>query len=92
VRTPTLAIFAVTAPTEVIESRRGEPDRKIEDPVKVAEAQTRYTDRQEAIVKDFQSSMPAAHVVILRGASHYIFRSNEADVLHEMRAFFAGLK
>lgn len=92
VRAPTLAIFVLTAPTEVIESRRGEPDKKIEDPVKVAEAQTRYAERQEAIVKDFQSSMPTAHVVILRGANHYIFRSNEADVLREIRAFLAGLK
>src|SRR5229473_5621404 len=84
VRAPTLAIFALTPPTEVIESR-GEPDKKIEDPVKVAEAQTRYTERLEAIIKDFQNSMPAAHVVILRGANHYVFRSNEADVLREMR-------
>jgi hypothetical protein len=36
--------------------------------------------------------MPTARVVVLQGADHYVFRSNEADVLREIHAFLAGLK
>jgi hypothetical protein len=32
-----------------------------------------------------------AHVVTLLGANHYVFLSNEAAVLREMRGFLAGL-
>ena len=46
------------------------------------------TDRQEKAVKN---GVPTAHVVTLPGANHYVFLSNEADVLREMGAFLAGL-
>ena len=39
----------------------------------------------------FQSGIPSAHVVRLRNADHYVFRSNEADTLREMNAFIATL-
>jgi hypothetical protein len=45
----------------------------------------------EALAKGFQEGMPSAHVVRLQHANHYIFRSNEADVLREMRAFMSSL-
>lgn len=45
--------------------------------------------RQEKAVED---AVPTAHVVTLRGAHHYVFLSNEADVLREMRDFSAGLQ
>jgi hypothetical protein len=35
--------------------------------------------------------VPSARVVRLPHANHYVFRSNEADVLREMNAFFASL-
>jgi non-heme chloroperoxidase len=41
--------------------------------------------------KAFESGVPSAHVVRLAHANHYIFLSNEADVLREMRAFISGL-
>jgi non-heme chloroperoxidase len=40
----------------------------------------------------FQMGVPSARVVILPHANHYVFISNETDVLREMRAFFAGLR
>jgi non-heme chloroperoxidase len=46
------------------------------------------TDRQEKAVKD---AVPAAHVVTLPGANHFVFLSNPADVLREIRGFLAGL-
>jgi len=36
--------------------------------------------------------VPQAIVVKLPHANHYVFDSNEADVLREMDAFIAGLK
>jgi non-heme chloroperoxidase len=36
--------------------------------------------------------LPSARVVRLPGANHYVFLSNEADVLREMRAFLSRLQ
>jgi pimeloyl-ACP methyl ester carboxylesterase len=41
--------------------------------------------------KAFQMGVPKAHVVILPYAHHYVFISNESDVLREMRAFLNAL-
>lgn len=46
------------------------------------------TDRQ---VRTFENGVPTARVVRLPGAHHYVYLSNEADVLREMRAFLTGL-
>ncbi len=51
-------------------------------------ALTALTEKQEQAVKN---GMPMAHVVTLSGAQHYVFLSNEADVLREMRSFLAGV-
>jgi pimeloyl-ACP methyl ester carboxylesterase len=47
------------------------------------------TQRQEKSVKE---GVLSAHVVTLPNANHYVFLSNEADVLREMRAFIARLR
>jgi pimeloyl-ACP methyl ester carboxylesterase len=39
----------------------------------------------------FENGVPSAHVVRIPNATHFIFRSNEADVLREMKAFLAAL-
>ena len=39
----------------------------------------------------FQAGVPSAHVVRLPNADHYVFYSNEADVLREMNLFLAKL-
>jgi pimeloyl-ACP methyl ester carboxylesterase len=39
----------------------------------------------------FEKSAPTARVIRIANASHYIYRSNEADVLREMNAFMNGL-
>jgi non-heme chloroperoxidase len=39
----------------------------------------------------FEKGVPTAHVVRLPHANHYVFRSNEADVLREMNAFIGSL-
>lgn len=45
----------------------------------------------ESQAKAFEALGSNAHVVMLPGANHYIFRSNEADVLRNMNAFIATL-
>jgi non-heme chloroperoxidase len=45
--------------------------------------------RQEKSVED---AVPTGHVVTLRGAHHYVFLSNEADVLREMGVFLSKLQ
>jgi len=39
----------------------------------------------------FEKSAPNAKVIRIANASHYIYRSNEADVIREMTAFMDGL-
>lgn len=41
--------------------------------------------------KAFQAGVPSARVLCLPHSKHYIFISNEADVLREMRAFISSL-
>jgi non-heme chloroperoxidase len=42
-------------------------------------------------INAFRRGVAQAHVVLLPHADHYVWRSNEADVLREMRAFIDGL-
>jgi pimeloyl-ACP methyl ester carboxylesterase len=39
----------------------------------------------------FEAGTPSARVVRIAGAQHYVFMSNEADVIREMNAFMDGL-
>jgi non-heme chloroperoxidase len=61
----------------------------------VAEAAEAYFTRIDALAerqaKSLEDGARTARVIRLRGA-HYIFLSNEPDVLRKMRAFLAGLK
>ena len=45
----------------------------------------------ERQIKVVESSIPRARIVRLPGADHYVYLSNEADVIREMRAFVRGL-
>jgi pimeloyl-ACP methyl ester carboxylesterase len=55
-----------------------------------------FAVRVDAMMEDqvnaFESGVPTARIVRLPRANHYVFLSNEADVLREMRAFLATLK
>jgi len=46
---------------------------------------------QDRQAKSIEDGLPGARVVKLPGANHYVYLSNEADVLREMRAFVRGL-
>jgi hypothetical protein len=45
----------------------------------------------KAQAKAFETGLPAARVVRLADADHYVFQSNERDVLREIGAFINGL-
>jgi pimeloyl-ACP methyl ester carboxylesterase len=84
---PALVIFAIPHVQESWINKSTDPA--------VREAARAYFTRIDALAekqaKAFEDGVQTARVVRLRGA-HYIFLSNEADVLREMRAFLAGLK
>jgi pimeloyl-ACP methyl ester carboxylesterase len=66
-------------------------ERGITNPAKRAEADARDLAFQGAMAKAFEKGLPSARVIWLAHADHYVFRSNEAEVLREMNAFVAGL-
>jgi pimeloyl-ACP methyl ester carboxylesterase len=47
---------------------------------------------REACAKAFEKGAPASRIVRVPGATHYLFFSNEAEVLKEIRDFIGGLK
>lgn len=54
-------------------------------------AEARDNGESEAQAKAFEKGVPSAHVVRLANANHYVFRSNEKDVVREMNAFLEHL-
>ena len=58
-------------------------------------ALTDFDDDETALtepqVEAFEAGVPSAKVIRLANANHYVFMSNEADVLREMRAFIERL-
>ncbi len=55
-----------------------------------------YTAAMTALIerqtKSIEDGVPSARVVRLPDAHHYLFLSNEAEVLREMRAFLGRLR
>jgi hypothetical protein len=47
---------------------------------------------KERVAKAFEEGVPSAHVVRMPNVSHYVFLTNEGDVLREMNIFIAVLK
>ena len=82
IRCPILAIFAV--PHNLGSAFQDDP---------VARAAAEATDEiwTRAQARAFETGLPSAHVVRLPNASHFVFQSNEADVLRAMKAFIENL-
>jgi hypothetical protein len=78
---PVLAIYAVPHDT-------GQP---FPDAAARAAADARDEAMVGAQATAFANGVPSARVVRLPHANHYVFFSNEGDVLREMNAFIAGL-
>ena len=87
IRAPILAIFAIPH----------------SDPPWLATAQDDVREKTQAFnqqfgalaekqAKAFAEALPDARMVRIPNAHHYVFMTNEADVLREMRAFIAQIK
>jgi len=61
---------------------------------KIHEAAEAYSSALMLLVdrqaKAFENGVPSARMVNLPGAHHYVYLSNQADVLREMRSFLGG--
>jgi pimeloyl-ACP methyl ester carboxylesterase len=82
IKVPILAIYALP------HSRPGLPD----DPAARAAADARDLEDTGSQAKAFETGMPSARVVRLPHATHFLFQSNEADVLREINDFLGTLK
>ncbi len=60
------------------------------DPAARAAFEARNQTTTEAQAKAFESGVPTARVVRLPHANHYVFLSNEADVLREINIFLGS--
>lgn len=80
---PTLAIFATPHDLGPWLTRADPKVRGLVDQAELLVA---------AQIKAFEEGVPRARVVRLARANHYVFLSNEADVLRELRAFIALLR
>jgi non-heme chloroperoxidase len=84
---PALAIFAIPHAQAKWMTQSADPD--------VREAAKTFWATEDALAtrqaKVFEDGVPTAHVVRLPDADHYVYLSNEADVLREMRSFFRAL-
>ncbi len=65
-------------------------DPKVREAAKAFSAADLVLTTRQA--KAFENGVPTAHVVRLPGADHYVYLSNEADVLREMKSFFSTLR
>lgn len=79
---PILAIFA--DPHDLGQRFKNDPTARA-----AAIASDRASTTAQA--KAFQAAIPSAHVILLSNASHFIFKSNEAEVFRDMNAFLATL-
>ena len=57
-----------------------------------AAQEARDEETTGAQAKAFEKGLPSARVVRIPHANHYVFFSNEAEVIREMNAFVEGLK
>ena len=62
-----------------------------DDPVTRAAFDADSVAIREPLIKTFEAGVPSAHVVRYPHAAHYIFISNDADVISDMHTFIAGL-
>lgn len=87
IRVPSLWVYA--SPHTLGKWIDNASDPKVRERARTYEQSlTVLTERQ---VKAVETGLPSARVVKLPGGHHYIYLSNESDVLREMRSFVSGL-
>ena len=84
---PALVIFAI--PHAQAKWVNDSTDPKVHEAAKAYSAAELVLTTKQA--KAFEDGVPTARVVRLRDADHYVYLSNEADVLREMKSFLSTL-
>jgi len=84
---PVLAIFAI--PHRLGKWVDDSTDPKVRAAAKAFSAADLVLTTKQA--KAFEDGVPTAHVVRLPGADHFVYVSNEVDVLREMKSFLTTL-
>jgi pimeloyl-ACP methyl ester carboxylesterase len=87
IRVPALVVFAIPHGFGSWVDHSTDPDIRQQAAASAA-AEGPLLERQ---LKVAEAGIPGARIVRLPGANHYVYLSNEADVLREMRAFVRGL-
>jgi pimeloyl-ACP methyl ester carboxylesterase len=72
--------------------RRLGPEEMVGDPASRDAYKTRMLKLVGEQIKAFRTGVPSARVIPLPDADHYIYQSNEADVLREINLFVSSLK
>jgi non-heme chloroperoxidase len=89
IRVPVLSLFAVFRPPDDPLRQDMPKDPRERAAVEAFEAATMvYIKRYE---RSLLTAVPGARMVELPGANHYVFLSNEAEVVREITLFIAGL-
>jgi len=86
---PVPALFIFANPHSLGPWLDDNQDASVRDVVKAYSAKFEAFTRKQ--VEAIREAVHTARVITLPGANHFVFISNEADVLREMRAFLAGL-
>jgi uncharacterized protein (DUF433 family) len=89
IRVPVLAIYQAERPFEEVAA-----DYTIRNEQERAALRQQYAATRALYIRwqhDLLAGVPTARIVELPGASLFMFLSNEADVLREVRAFAATL-
>lgn len=60
------------------------------DPDKLRQAEVADREHMTLIADSFKNGIPTATVVRVTNADHYIFLSNEAEVLHALNSFLSN--
>jgi hypothetical protein len=91
IHVPVLAFFAVPPPdcdwSQYYHFRPKNAEERTAL-AKIYDADRSYLNRYEGTMR---AGVPGVRIVELPGADHYVFFSNEADILRELRGFLADL-
>ena len=90
IRVPVLAFFAFGRSLEDQMARYKPQDAEERSAMEHVYA-SNLAIRQKHM-RDFRGRVTSARVIELHGVNYYVFLSNEADMLRELRAFVAGLQ
>jgi len=90
IRAPVLAFFTLPAPLEK-QMERYQP-RTEEERAAMKQVYAADLEWARRAIDRMRSDVPTARVVELPGANHYIFLSNESEVLLEIRQFVTALR